>query len=494
MWFGTKKGSEAGSWKGKGGASGFPPTAAGKAKANSNAPPTKGGAAENGADKGKGKSRGVQPPSNPITDLEAELTEGATQIYEAVLDLNVPESHLTNLWNYYGDIRQSLLVMYGVAEAPAEEAPAKGGSAAAAASGKAGKGGAGSSSNNKAKGGAAAMAMATMKPSGSSAGKGGMGGKGGGMAMGKAPPAAAESMWSADSWGDMSWMGYGGGWGKGYWGPSGDDWWGEGGSAAAVPEDAYRAKLNQQIAKRAGRPLTKGEITFDTVEADRGYVSTISATSTDILLDSYTGEWRSTRKTAEHAASKAALLAEFPQAHAEVASGIIEPKGGAGPARNGKRKANEMMLAQHGWVPGMTVGPDLKQTLARYASLILGKSATKDDLSYTSEEDQGGRWISTVNFTSYMGKTWTGHACQNKKEAEQAAAEIAVGELEEIVQPIEEERKAKLREKNREKLQKIKDFGKGSGKDRSQHHDANSTPLGGGEDGEYEDWGGDNGN
>jgi len=54
--------------------------------------------------------------------LEDELTKGASEVYRAMLDLDVPDAHLAELWKHYSDIRQSLRVMKG--KSISEAAPA----------------------------------------------------------------------------------------------------------------------------------------------------------------------------------------------------------------------------------------------------------------------------------------------------------------------------------------------------------------------------------
>merc|ERR1712087_66063 len=113
----------------------------------------------------------------------------------------------------------------------------------------------------------------------------------------------------------------------------------------------------------------------------------------------------------------AAMECEFPDQFALVPSGL----------RNLKAAAK----AQPAKVEGMTNPPctDPKSKLASGLQILLERSITKEDVQYIHEEI-GGNSVCTVTIAdppgTFKGKPVPGTAKQNKKQAENNAASVAL--------------------------------------------------------------------
>ena len=130
----------------------------------------------------------------------------------------------------------------------------------------------------------------------------------------------------------------------------------------------WKGKLQQVYAKHlCGRPVEKNEISY-TVETVMGgrFQATVQAAA---LSGPITGEVSATKKHAEHSAARAAIYSDFPDfmAAADKTAAIQNPK---------------MMLNQ-------------------MLTTLLGRTATKDDTEYQTQERKSGKHIiftSTVRF------------------------------------------------------------------------------------------------
>lgn len=93
-----------------------------------------------------------------------------------------------------------------------------------------------------------------------------------------------------------------------------------------------------------------------------------------------------------------------------------------------------------------------KSRMCHALALILGHSATKEDMTWTVESVEG-KFVGTLEC---LGQTFTGEPANSKKGAEHAAAEAALEALADKIQAAEEEHKEKKAAKNRESLAKLK--------------------------------------
>merc|ERR1712217_238345 len=93
-------------------------------------------------------------------------------------------------------------------------------------------------------------------------------------------------------------------------------------------------------------------------------------------------------------------------------------------------------------------------------ALILGQSASKDQVVYESEQVGEGSYQATLHapdLAEFMGddKIFTGEPAETKKSAEQNAAAVAWAALEPSMQDVIAQHEAK-KEKNAESLAKLK--------------------------------------
>merc|ERR1719262_1407420 len=103
-----------------------------------------------------------------------------------------------------------------------------------------------------------------------------------------------------------------------------------GGGAEGAESMDFKSLLNTSITKRGGKSLTKGDVTY-TVSADDvnggpngGFWATVSAPG--MLQAEYRCDApQPSKRKAEHAAAKAAIEAEFPQAAAEALASAFDP-------------------------------------------------------------------------------------------------------------------------------------------------------------------------
>eukprot|EP00746_Dinoflagellata_sp_MGD_P149004 gnl/MRDRNA2_/MRDRNA2_81121_c0_seq1.p1 gnl/MRDRNA2_/MRDRNA2_81121_c0~~gnl/MRDRNA2_/MRDRNA2_81121_c0_seq1.p1 ORF type:complete len:163 (+),score=43.26 gnl/MRDRNA2_/MRDRNA2_81121_c0_seq1:77-565(+) len=77
------------------------------------------------------------------------------------------------------------------------------------------------------------------------------------------------------------------------------------------------------------------------------------------------------------------------------------------------------------------------------------RNMTKDDVTWTCEQVEGGKYQTTVTVTQAIGeeggKSFTGEPADSQREAEMSAATIAYENMTEILEPLVQEHKAKQR-------------------------------------------------
>jgi len=207
----------------------------------------------------------------------------------------------------------------------------------------------------------------------------------------------------------------------------------------------WKGKLQQLYAKRFNTAVEKGTIVYTCEDIPgQGFMAAVSA---DLFREgTYHGDPMSTKKLAEQAAAHIAVLEEFGD---EASPPSYPPQAGrptASPAVGAKRKRAEA---------AEPVPP--KSRLHNSMHLLLGRNATKEDVGYETVQLEDGNYVSTLSLPGYdAGCVYQGAPGQNKKDAEQNAAEVANQQLQEVVAPLEEEHKAKKARINREKLDSLK--------------------------------------
>eukprot|EP00406_Dinophysis_acuminata_P023861 CAMPEP_0179347982 /NCGR_PEP_ID=MMETSP0797-20121207/73457_1 /TAXON_ID=47934 /ORGANISM="Dinophysis acuminata, Strain DAEP01" /LENGTH=333 /DNA_ID=CAMNT_0021062753 /DNA_START=76 /DNA_END=1074 /DNA_ORIENTATION=+ len=145
-------------------------------------------------------------------------------------------------------------------------------------------------------------------------------------------------------------------------------------------------------------------------------------------------------------AAREALMAEFPDAFRQVEVAL----GGQAQAQ----------AAQQAGVKRKGAGPDdPKSRLSQVMQLVLGRPTTKSDILYESalSEDGSGTYVATVHFPEYdQMNYYYGTPGATKKQAEMNAAEEALNQMQPIVQPLEEEHRAKKMRQSQGKLAQYK--------------------------------------
>lgn len=242
-----------------------------------------------------------------------------------------------------------------------------------------------------------------------------------------------------------------------------DSWGGQGwknskhAAKSHEPKDAnYKGALQhllQQAAKKEGRdPMVVNEgvegedkPAYETVEIEQGNRKMFKAIVT-FKGQSYEGPLTEGRKKAEHAAAKVAAKEAFP---GESIPGQTLTTGEAGVSgkKGQKRK---------GGGGASTEDMPAKGRLIRGVQLILGRSTSKQDISFTVEGEKDGEYIGTVSIPC-TGNTYQGHPSESKKAAETSAAEVAWENLKDRIEPLEEEQKAKKAKRNKEEVEALKE-------------------------------------
>jgi len=217
----------------------------------------------------------------------------------------------------------------------------------------------------------------------------------------------------------------------------------------------YKSTLNYAVSKRAGRGLTKGELTYTVSEGEGGgYWCQVMAPPGILQQEYWSADVATSKRAAEHAAAKVALEAEFPDL---VGAMAMSPALAAAPVA-------AMLGATGGVKRKSTVPVEIcpKTKLMHGVQLLIDRPVAKGEVAYTSQsmEDPAGggtSWMASVSIPAYdPAMTWAGEPASNQKEAEQNAAHAAYEALKDTIAPLEEERKAKKAKKNQEKTEEWK--------------------------------------
>mmetsp|Transcript_100935 Transcript_100935/g.256813 ORF Transcript_100935/g.256813 Transcript_100935/m.256813 type:complete len:307 (+) Transcript_100935:78-998(+) len=236
----------------------------------------------------------------------------------------------------------------------------------------------------------------------------------------------------------------------GLYGVAPDPKWSPGAAAAqgAVAGSAggdvqWKQKLNECAAKKAARPLAKGEFVYTTTAVDETNKSFTSTVSGSLLSKKYSSvEPQISKKLAEQTAARAALQAEYPEAYTELAAHEVA----LAPAKGEKRKSDPLPMGD-------------KNELNHMMQMLLSRSVTKDDVLYTLTTIEGEKpsYSATVSLPTYEGSpTFQGAPASAKKDAEAAAAKVAIAAFKDAAAPLIEEHKAKKARKNAEDMEKMK--------------------------------------
>mmetsp|Transcript_100936 Transcript_100936/g.256816 ORF Transcript_100936/g.256816 Transcript_100936/m.256816 type:complete len:306 (+) Transcript_100936:78-995(+) len=235
----------------------------------------------------------------------------------------------------------------------------------------------------------------------------------------------------------------------GMYGVAPDAKWTAAGSAGAPAQGGvgsevqWKSKLTETAAKKAARPLTKGEFVYNTTAVDETNKSFTSTVSGSLLSKKYSSvEPQISKKLAEQTAARAALQAEYPEAYTELAAHEVA----LAPAKGEKRKSDPLPMGD-------------KNELNHMMQMLLSRSVTKDDVLYTLTTIEGEKpsYSATVSLPTYEGSpTFQGAPASAKKDAEAAAAKVAIAAFKDAAAPLIEEHKAKKARKNAEDMEKMK--------------------------------------
>lgn len=236
--------------------------------------------------------------------------------------------------------------------------------------------------------------------------------------------------------------------------------------AAWGPEQS-RAKLMELATKRAGKQrIDKDDFTFETDAVDeRGkmYVTTLNSS---LLSQEYkTPVPCHNKKLAEQQCATAALEAEFPEASAHLSAlGAAGAEWSEWWSQGGKGKKRKSIISD-------PANADAKSLLSHNMSVLLDRSVTKADLVYDVTPAEGG-YAATLTMPNYDGgKRYQGDPAASRKDAEHAAAQAALDDLQDIIAPALEAHQEKkirkaleIRGAHREKRMGERKTAKGAGK------------------------------
>jgi len=199
-----------------------------------------------------------------------------------------------------------------------------------------------------------------------------------------------------------------------------------------------KTQVNQFLQKYCKRPITKGDLVYETANVGGGFQSTVTINA--LGGDQFVGEPAPTSKEAEKAAAVQVLahyeaeiaeLSSLPKAKKQKTSGGFE--GGAGvvappePVVPAPVAMGGMVAAQAGVSAGNATSA--KSELNTCCMKILRRVMQKGEIVYDTAKVQEGHQC-TVSVPclpgEYAGVGFTGEVCANAKDAEQSAASYAV--------------------------------------------------------------------
>lgn len=161
------------------------------------------------------------------------------------------------------------------------------------------------------------------------------------------------------------------------------------------------------------------------------------------LQSAYEG-FAETKKDAEHAAARTAILAEFPEAvQATSAQRAVVGRNKPAPVDAQQQKAESQA--------------EPKGRLGHFMQCLLDRTLTKQDIVYSTEvttNEQGqSAYVSVVTLPATIHteqQAFQGEIHVRQQDAEKSAAAEAVAALEEIAQPLAEEKAERKRAKDSE--------------------------------------------
>jgi dsRNA-specific ribonuclease len=212
-------------------------------------------------------------------------------------------------------------------------------------------------------------------------------------------------------------------------------------SQPSEEQQNWKGFLGQVLQKYLKRPIEKEDITYSVYASDPGFVATIHISS---FGQAYEGPTMPTKKAAEQAAAKVILEMEFPDFIAEKMNIMVVNSPPAEMSKPSKRKD-----------AAEDVHP--KSRLAYAVTLLLGRSASKEDVVYECVEVEPKSYAAFLRLPTYDPESsFEGEIASSKKEAETNAAKAALEFLSDLVAPLEEEQKAKKAKLKKESLQNLK--------------------------------------
>lgn len=197
--------------------------------------------------------------------------------------------------------------------------------------------------------------------------------------------------------------------------------------------DSYKSRLCEAYAKTHKEMITKETIVYEVVESgDKEFTATVSCEKFKDIYSATAGS----KKEAQELAAKKAVNKEFPNFFS-----------GAPAVKKAPPAAEKTKAATPG---GGTINADPKSKLNNGLMIILGRSPTKDEVSYTVEE-QNGSMVATVTVLCVDGRSFIGNSKgvdkESKKKAVHAAATKALNAYRGQINQMKPEREAARAEK-----------------------------------------------
>jgi hypothetical protein len=198
----------------------------------------------------------------------------------------------------------------------------------------------------------------------------------------------------------------------------------------------WKTRLNQAWGKANKKPPTKTSLVYTTEAGEGGFVASL-------VGENLTNEYNSdkaepSKKAAEEALAEECLKTEFPEDYAKFSA---MNSGGAASGKKGKAGKAGAAAGAGAWPamgamtkPGKVTnsGNHAGKSLLNQALMVIaGRSLTKGEVEYTTE-DVSGTTVGTVTIKffepeqSHQGEAVNGTGNAAKKEAENKAAEAAL--------------------------------------------------------------------
>jgi hypothetical protein len=253
---------------------------------------------------------------------------------------------------------------------------------------------------------------------------------------------------------------------------------GAGAPSSNEPVANYKGALLSCIQKELKASLTKENTPQYTIVEIAGKQTKYQAT-VSFQDKTFEGPAVMGKKAAEHAAAKIAIQKAFPkQSHVAVqhasANNAAKSTGSVGIPANALVGLLQAAVNNAGGIPATVdtgaVGKGQKRKFEDFPAknrlthgiqLLKGEATTKEDIVFTVETVDGtqiphAKYQASVSIPM-TGNTYVGEVQLSKKAAENSAAEVALENLKDQIEPKEEERKAKIAKKNQEQLAVLKE-------------------------------------